>query len=59
VKVFQLQLCTIELWLGLEPRSLPGIPEARKLAKALAVLRSLGSSFTQPSSRVVRKLVVD
>jgi hypothetical protein len=56
VKFFQ--LCTIELWQGLEPRSLPGIPEARRLAKALAVLRSLGS-FTQPSSRVVRKLAVD
>ncbi|GLB36078.1 hypothetical protein LshimejAT787_0303660 [Lyophyllum shimeji] len=36
--------------LGLEPRSLPGIPEAIKLTKALDVLRSFGS-LTHSSSR--------
>jgi hypothetical protein len=41
VKFFQLS--TTELKLGLEPHSLPGMPEAMKLTKALAVLRSLGS----------------
>jgi hypothetical protein len=55
VKFFQ--ICTTELRLGLEPRSLHGMPEATKLAKALAVLRSLGS-FVRLSSRVVRKLVI-
>jgi hypothetical protein len=51
------QHCTTGLWMGLELRSLPGIPEAIKLARALAVLRSLGS-LTQPLSREVRKLII-
>jgi hypothetical protein len=52
------QLCMTELWLGLEPRSLLGIPEAIKLTKALAVLKLLGS-LIQSSSRVVTNLVID
>jgi hypothetical protein len=51
------QLCTTELWVGLEPRSLPTMPDAMKPTRALAVLRSLGS-LTQLLSREVRKLPV-
>ena len=42
---------------GLEPGSLPRMPEAMTFAKAFDVLKSLGC-LAQPSSRVVTKLFI-